>query len=229
MEDSYRPIRQAALDPYETQLARGGLKPATVEDIEDDLAYAAELHSLQLEVTESDFPILHKGAPDDVLNAIDPAYADRLEMRAPWQPDAETHIVVRMSKRGAGLAVQGTDPEWVRGAFSTMKAEIQRGVPWWGWLRKDAAAVLYAPISALSVGLAVYPFLPRSADRLALGALAMLLGLILGFMLVALAGKVLPGFELLPEGEPGRGRKAVQFVAGVLGQLALALAVSRLG
>jgi hypothetical protein len=130
--------------------------------------------------------------------------------------EAGISVSIAMSKdNGVLLQVSGNDPDWVRGAFTALRDEVQRGVPRWSFLRAGQMWFAYTIVGALAFLTGGWPSL--SGSLIVLGSVAIGGGVLVGTLLMLLARGILPGFELLSPGKAGKGAR----VLGILGAAAL--------
>lgn len=137
---------------------------------------------------------------------------------------------IGMDPEGVKLFVRGR-PSWVRKTVAELDPAIKRDVPWWGFLRTTAAALLFGVVVAAAVS---FTFLlitggewdgedgkPIAPGYVAgtIGAVACGAGAILGMFYHSFARWLFPGVEVLEPGSQSKGRRAV----GLIGTLALAI------
>ena len=156
------------------------------------------------------------GDPKEVLGEIDPPTIQRVAVAVP-RSYSRTRIEVHLTRRdGCALSVAGDDPEWVRAAYSSLVDELRQGVPWWHWLRSLPGAIAFGLFLGLPWPIAIIlagEWTSTVAEWLGTFGVFLLSLLSGGSYLVIMS--LLPGFEVLTPGSPGRGRR----VFGVIGVL----------
>lgn len=206
-------------------------------------------YAVRLEARHREFSLTQIGPPEEVLNQADPKtltsltlaightrfdrYANldahRYLVVAPRidgseQPTAVFAGLTLSSSSGAYLQVNGEDPDWVRNAFTRLKGEIAVAVPRWSWLRAGWMWFLYAILSGLVTSYAAKPILGSVVGwyLLAIGTGAV----VLGTTMTLLSQAVLPGFQLLRNGEQGKGTYAIRIVGIVLTEVLIGVGVN---
>jgi hypothetical protein len=194
----------------------------------------------EVEAYERELQLRRAGSPADVLAEIDPAAIHRLTIRAPSFGGSPIRCQVDFGEsEGHGscrLRVEGDDPQWVRGAISTLESEIGRGVPDWAWLRSGRGQLAMVAAFSLAIAVALWPLwsdVDEGAPRTAMNRtlLSAIMGAFLGFFLgviafVVVTRTLLPGFELLQRGQKGRGSRAVAVMSGLLAAVAIGFVVN---
>lgn len=182
-----------------------------------------EADEVQVTATESEGAVL-KGDAAGVFDSMDRTALKRLEIElgTPLSIAAasfSTRRYVRIEfKHDQGVTFEAAgDQTWVDSFFPGISTELNRGEPWWSFMRGPFGfALLFALVSpALWATLARASPDSTTADRV-FGSL--FFGAVCAGAILALFRVVLPGFEVVLAGSSGRGRRAL----GVLGIVILA-------
>jgi hypothetical protein len=170
-----------------------------------------------------------RGVPHEVFGEMDRSAVQSLELEVSPPGDLRKRDQVRIEfhrVKGVSLESRG-ETKWIDEAHTRLTEELDRGRPWWWWMRGDPIAwVSVALILSASFVLSGTSLMEQDdGSPLTLGGRA-LVTLTLG-LIVSLAGgvgvhsllqRVLPGFEVVLPGGSGRGARAL----GVIGAIILA-------
>jgi hypothetical protein len=190
-----------------------------------------EQWAVEMELSERDLSLTHIGPPDQIVNELDPAFVERLSMRAPRSSSLPIQATIHLTReKGCSVELRGDDPSWLRTARDTLSAELERGVPRWAWLRTLPGAALIAGVLYLALVIASWDsFVLRSqatGKPFSFGwrpVLTFALGIIFSGLIGAVMEpgmrSLLLGFEIVPPGATPKSRK----VLGIIGSLASAL------
>jgi hypothetical protein len=239
--EAHRRKELAAVDEAERrslQAAQG--QPTTFDmDVAESISRDADRDrerlvnewSVEMEIGERDLSLTHAGPPDQIVNELDPAFVERLSIRAPRSASLAVQATVHLTReKGCSVELRGDDPSWLRLARDTLSAELERGVPRWAWLRTLPAAALIGAVLYLAVLIAFWDRFvfenERTGEPLSVGSRLLLIfaiGLIFSLIVGSIAERgmrtFLLGFEIVPPGATSKSRK----VLGVIGSLASAL------
>ena len=198
--------------------------------------FVAELWETEMTAVEKELGITHRGLPIEVLGEIDPKVIRRLSISAPNSVAQEANVQLDFSASGVTLQVAG-EPGWLRMAGGALKSEVAKGVPAWAWLRASVGWWLYASIAIVALALAIWPHIgpvnargePRTfAEKVLLLGLTAAFGAgLAGALMLGLARKVLPGFELLRPNERGRAKGVLTLIGAQVLAFLVGLLVNR--
>ncbi len=148
----------------------------------------------------------------------------------PFEPPSEAYwfaAVVVSRSNGARLRVSGSDPSWVRSTSNELKTEMVKGVPRWSWSRHGYMWFAYTTVSTAALGFALEPTLKTRA--LWLWLLISAIGVfLLGSMLLGAARRLLPGFELVPDGQPSKAAAVLWFLLALVAQVPVGILVNKM-
>lgn len=242
--DSHRRRALAAVDETE----RGALRrakekgdfdiegPFIRKNFESDRKRLSAEWTVEMVVRERDLSLTHTGPPDQIVNELDPPFAERLSIRAPRSANLPIQATVHFSQEeGCSVELRGNDPAWLRTARDTLGAELERGVPNWAWLRTYWASALSAATLYLAFAIAIWDRFKvegseGQASPLAKFALLLVLGLIcaliLGGLLTTIVRQYILGFEIIPPGATPRSRRVLGLIGSLVAALLIGVAVN---
>jgi hypothetical protein len=152
------------------------------------------------------------------MNTIPPGILDLFAVSSIPRARDAWFVGVTLSKRtGVTLHVHGSDPAWVRSTFNELRSEIQKGVPWWSWIRHSATWPAFFCFGVLATGIGVAPWLEHRWWAWAVATVGG--GVVLGSLGLFLARRALPGLEVLTPGQRGRGLAVLSVCGGLVGQV----------
>ncbi len=165
-----------------------------------------------------------RGIPGEVFESMDPKALRQLELE--FRTEHQSHPGagnVRISlelNKGVRLETNG-DHDLVIGVFGPLETELQRGVPWWSWLRGSAGWVLYSLLAfAGFIGLTRDAVFGDTTTASAIGRVVIgaAVAWVVSIPVAVFVQRVLPGFEITAPGSQGKGARAI----GVVGVTLLA-------
>lgn len=168
----------------------------------------------ELESREKDMSLRRVGTPDEVLGQIDPRFQERIEITSgrEWSSSFKASITFDR-QQGCSLGVTANSKDKVAAAHSALSQDIQRGVPWWAFLREWWFAGLYTLTLLGSIAWVFSPVTKNNGNFgtqfLRAALLAVLFAPAVGGAFHWLFRRLLPGFELLESGKPGRGNTVI--------------------
>jgi hypothetical protein len=204
-------------------------------------------YAVQLETWEKEFSLRQVGAPQEVLESVDPMVLQSIVLSVGRRgTDRRSHSValnaplgmeraeiarndplfvsIQLTRSfGALLEVRGDNPDWVRGAFSALESEIGRGVPAWSRLRSGWMWWPYTILGCAATFIALQPSL--ATHILWLGLAALVGGVAIGTGFVLLTSWLLPGFEIVAGGKAGKGSRVLSLVGAAILQFLIGIAV----
>lgn len=172
------------------------------------------------------------GNPLDLIDTLDRAALLDLdiELRRGGGLVQGEWVRLAMSRTdGVKLSVLGA-PDWINDLRASLENELDRGAPWWWWLRAWPGFLLYlAIISAAALLLALVAGRAESGWEGGFGVVVALAVPTFGiaFGIHELVKKVLPGFEITVPGGRGSGDRALGII-GVIALSAIGILVSLL-
>jgi hypothetical protein len=193
--------------------------------------------SASMEVVEREISLTRRGEAAEVVEGIDPPAVIQLELAAPREVLAPNRVVLRMSKKGScTLEVKGSDPTWLYSAREALSSEIQRGVPWWAFLRKFSASLASAAVLYVALVLALWDHVIPTTEagaaisfqgKLLIWTLVGIVGvLVIALMLDSLLRRVIPGLEIISPGETPKSGKALAFMGSMMASFVLGIVVN---
>jgi len=162
--------------------------------------------------TRPEFSTNYSGGTAEVLGALESSRVHSFVLSVRKRFTVRSEIEVRFDRRdGCRVSVDADDPEWVRGAFTTLVDEIRVGVPRWHILRLDRfrvpAALLLGSIFGGGIAVAIYG-LKWAAAGVIWGSF------VIGSNLAVITTKALPGFEILPHNGKSKGTQRLRWIGG---------------
>lgn len=165
-----------------------------------------------------------RGTPAEVFREMDRQALHNLELEVSRAYPVNKRDQVRITfDRIEGLKIESRgESAWVDDSHRRLEEEVERGKPWWYWLRgiPGGAIVLFLGWGYFAVLVWNSAYGQDEGNEFVTKALAIGLG---GIMVAGLATsvvmgvirRILPGFEVVRPGEKGRGARALA-VAGTL-------------
>ena len=235
-------VDQEALDHIALEERRGIEDPGAQTSPDPELWVSIEHQKAQdrrrevmakwnLEVVSTEYDLVQTfaGGVDDVMADIDPAVVRGLRVRIGYPYEA--HITMSFTRsKGVSYTVEGSDPGWVRQTKSVLDSEVRRAVPKWEWLRRDIVALpVFSLVGTLAAGIALLPVIAREASIVGdalLVSLVLCIGALAGIMLNAATWFLIPGFELLPQGQDPKGRRVLGFIGAAAVEIVLGIIIN---
>lgn len=191
----------------------------------------AERLSTEAKLVEGDNST--KGDVEEVLQELDRRniMSIRFSMK-----DYDERIDVELKKEGyesgAKLRVASKDRGWANQVFIRLSEEIEKGVPGWSWLRRQAGRGVIALLSTLTpliaINVALIPNLSKSGKEV-LYALDPT-PFIIGFILLTLSDRfhswLFPRLEITSEGSPNTGSRRLAWAGGLVLTVVLGVIVN---
>lgn len=205
------------------------------QDLEDERTTAERAALISMTVTSGGSVRETAGTPEELVAYLRGRDIDALSLTAPARRISGYSISVSAGvEKGVDLRVSSADDRWATAAFSYLKDEIGRNVPWWSFARNFG--VIYAAIF-LAVSLAlwnVFDIIARLTTETgkfdlntATWAWVGVFGgaLILALTLSNKALEWLKAFEVIPDGIPRR-RGPLRLIGYIAGTMVLSVAAN---
>jgi hypothetical protein len=196
----------------------------TAEDLARREADFAERWASEVTVGEKVGDTKYTGDPGRLVDFMDPRTLKSFRLDAPAYYSAKNRVIVSTRARDVSLTVKGSDPTWTAASYSRMVAEIQKGVPWWAFLRSPYFTAVYGFAWTTGFTLAfwqVYAFSPWAA-----GAGVFVFGGLATWGTALAARYLIPPFEIADQGKKPRGAAGVGIIATIVFELAIGIVVN---
>lgn len=194
----------------------------------EGIARERELHSfVPLALVRDKSGVEWRGDLEQILQEIDPNEIDYLCVR---NKRGAASVLVEFSTRPAmsmrsavEIDVYGADRIWVSGTFEQLKREVEKGVRWWGLLRR-LAGLPFIWMIMLAVFVAAYSILGTRDDFIGWINTLWVASVSLAFPLALLKWVFVP-FEVVGHGRKPVGRRIGAWLLGAMSLVASTLGI----
>jgi hypothetical protein len=127
---------------------------------------------------------------------------------------------------GVQINVQSSDLRWTRLTLAELSEEIEKGVPWWAWLRSTIGVLLTSAVAFSGAIVAIWQLIGENRQENLIWLTTFLMTPMA--LLVGLAGKwwLLPAFEVTPVDGGTSGGKRIAYWAAILLSVPIGIAVN---
>lgn len=166
------------------------------------------------------------GPLDEVLATIVLSDLERLYIRYPALGSGSGRVVqLWFTRTGTWCEVEGDDAVWVASMAHSVQQHFNRRRPWWAWLHSRFGFIVCFYLVLAGLFALIYPAVPslKTEDRPTAYAIATAIAITLmlaafGLVNSRVLNRLLPRFEILPDGKTATGtRRLVWVVTLVLG------------
>jgi hypothetical protein len=231
VQKAFQEAREAAkrkLDEQRAELESHDFSPSAVENM---LKYQVEADRETWRVKASYFALRGgengNGPLDEVLATTVLSDLERIYIRYPgWGAASERVVQLWFTRTGTWCEVEGDDAVWVAGMAHSVQQHFNRSRPQWAWLHSPLGFIVrfYSVLAALLFF--IYPALPslknavsslKIEDRPTAYAIATAIAGILTLATFGLVNnramnRLLPRFEILPDGKTATGTRRLAWV-----------------
>lgn len=230
VQKAFQEEREAAkgkLDEQRAELESHDFSPSAVENM---LKYQVEAYRQNWRPEASYFALRGgekgSGPLEEVLATTVLSDLERLYIRYPGWGSASGRVVqLWFTRTGTWCEVEGDDAVWVASMAHSVQQHFNRRRPWWAWLHGRLGFIVRFYFVFAALFAFIFPAVPslKNEDRPTAYAIATAIA---GILVLATFGlvnsralnRLLPRFEILPDGKTATGtRRLVWVVTLVLG------------